>query len=258
MHHFLYKITNIHNNKVYVGVRSSKVDPLVSFDGYLGSGFALKRAIAKYGKDSFIREVLVACDSKKYAYYLESLYVNDAFISRADTYNLVVGGKGGYIGEAVYNSDKFRKAASEGAKKQSEDFIAQYGAKAMRERMKYVHSCKSAEARKITGAKVKAHYDNPEFVAKKKASAKRSWQKPDSEERRAKVSEQSKAYWESMPDSERASISAARSKRNKGLLTAFDKVSLQFVRVTSKEYFANPNLLNLYSREYKQNYKEML
>ena len=53
-YHYLYKITNTTNGKIYLGIHST--DNLD--DGYFGSGTAFKKAITKYGKDNFIKDVL--------------------------------------------------------------------------------------------------------------------------------------------------------------------------------------------------------
>lgn len=52
--HFLYKTTNILNNKFYIGVHTT--DDLG--DGYKGSGTTLNKAFKKYGKNNFNREIL--------------------------------------------------------------------------------------------------------------------------------------------------------------------------------------------------------
>ena len=49
---FIYKTTNLINGKIYIGKRIKDVY------GYLGSGKIIKRAIEKYGKENFIREII--------------------------------------------------------------------------------------------------------------------------------------------------------------------------------------------------------
>lgn len=85
----VYKTTNLVNNKIYIGVhRTAKVD----FDGYFGSGVALKRALKKYKKKNFIRETLFEFSEKLDAYVKEAEIVNESFICDEGNYNMCVGG----------------------------------------------------------------------------------------------------------------------------------------------------------------------
>ena len=54
MYYIIYKITNINTGQFYIG--SHKTHNVE--DGYFGSGIYLKRAIKKYGKAAFIKEIL--------------------------------------------------------------------------------------------------------------------------------------------------------------------------------------------------------
>lgn len=90
-YHFIYKTTNLINNKIYIGKHST--DNLD--DGYLGSGVLLTKAIKKYGKDNFIREILSFHDTSENALLAETEIVDNEFVTRDDTYNLMIGGKGG-------------------------------------------------------------------------------------------------------------------------------------------------------------------
>ena len=98
MHHFIYKTTNTLNGKYYIGVHST--DDIN--DGYLGSGIALKAAIAKYGKENFERVIVEYFNSSEEAFAREKELVNQAFIDLEETYNLKIGGMGGYIGKDFY------------------------------------------------------------------------------------------------------------------------------------------------------------
>jgi hypothetical protein len=87
---YIYKITNTINNKIYIGM-STKDN-----ENYLGSGTLISKAVKKYGKEHFIKEVIEHCDS------LEILQIREIFwISyykqshKEDCYNLHEGGKGG-------------------------------------------------------------------------------------------------------------------------------------------------------------------
>ena len=243
-HHFLYKVTNNTNGKYYVGVRSSKTDPMVSFDGYLGSGLAIKRAVKKYGKKSFHREVLVLCENAEYAYFLENRFVNDDFIKDKNNYNIVVGGKGGYIGSDFYNNKEYKKQVSERSKKQSKQFIIDHGEDAMIDRMKNVSAGCTKESRAKGGKSLKKRFNDPEFVAKKKESATKAWRREDSDERKVSVSENFKSYWANLSKEEYDEICAKRKKANKGMMSAFDLSNNKNVRVSKEEYRANDNLVN--------------
>lgn len=89
---YLYKITNLINGKIYVGVRSSD-DPMR--DKYMGSGKRILAAIAKYGVENFQKTILEVYSTAEEAYSAESQIVTEEFLSRDDTYNLNIGGYGG-------------------------------------------------------------------------------------------------------------------------------------------------------------------
>jgi hypothetical protein len=92
MEYLIYKITNKIDNKIYIG--KHKTDN--KNDEYFGSGLILKRAIEKYGKEYFIKEILIECNSEEEMNDKERDIVNEEFVSRDDTYNIKVGGAGGF------------------------------------------------------------------------------------------------------------------------------------------------------------------
>lgn len=84
----VYKITNIKNNKEYIGVHSTND----LNDNYYGSGRAIKRAIKKYGIKSFIKEVLHCFDTRAEALEKEKELVDECYVKNKNTYNLSIGG----------------------------------------------------------------------------------------------------------------------------------------------------------------------
>jgi group I intron endonuclease len=92
MNYLIYKITNKLNNKIYVG--KHKTDFIL--DDYFGSGLLLKRAIEKHGRENFTREILFECKTEEEMNQKEADIVDEDFIARNDTYNIMLGGCGGF------------------------------------------------------------------------------------------------------------------------------------------------------------------
>ena len=86
----IYKTTNLVNSKIYIG-QDKNNNPK-----YLGSGDLIKRAIKKYGKNSFKKEILKECLNQKELdeyerFFIEKYNSRDLKIG----YNISIGGKNG-------------------------------------------------------------------------------------------------------------------------------------------------------------------
>lgn len=116
---YLYETTCLVNGKKYVGSKKATVS---NSQWYLGSGRALKNAIAKYGKDNFIKKVLLICDDYEYLKEMEIKYLEaiDA-ANNAEYYNLHNNFSGGYNSEA-YKKESTAKIGKANSKRVLSDY----------------------------------------------------------------------------------------------------------------------------------------
>jgi histone H3/H4 len=119
MRYILYRTTCTVNGKYYIG--KHKTDDLA--DDYLGSGLALKRAIRKYGKENFSREILGEFATQDELDMAEKQMITEEILSDPNCYNLALGGQGGFLGNSITQkirdswTKERRNNASKAAKK---------------------------------------------------------------------------------------------------------------------------------------------
>jgi len=111
MHYYIYKITNIINNKFYYGMHSTKN----LNDGYMGSGKRLVESIKKYGIENFRKEIIEFLPDKKSLMLREAEIVTEELISNPLCLNLKKGGEGGGV-KGIKRSLSIRAKISNGRK----------------------------------------------------------------------------------------------------------------------------------------------
>lgn len=114
----IYKITNLLNGKIYVGQDSK------NNSNYFGSGTLIRKAIKKYGKENFKKEILEKCScveelNEKEVYWIDKLKSKSKHIG----YNITCGGsptpdeeyrrKVGFVHKGKIVSEATRKLQSE-------------------------------------------------------------------------------------------------------------------------------------------------
>jgi hypothetical protein len=116
MYYTIYKITNLLNGKIYIGSHKTKEVN----DQYMGSGKYLRRSMAKNGIENFKKEILFVFDNPDEMYAKEAELVNEDFLANENTYNLKVGGFGGF--DYLNDKTKFNNPAhsKEHAKRMSD------------------------------------------------------------------------------------------------------------------------------------------
>lgn len=112
MNHYLYRITNKINGKYYIGIHSSNLP--FEKDTYFGSGTRLKQALRKYGRDSFIRELLETFSSREELLLREREIVTEELVQDPNCYNMWPGGQSGPVG--IHFSEEHKKKLSEAGK----------------------------------------------------------------------------------------------------------------------------------------------
>ena len=98
-HYLIYQTTNLINGKIYIG----KHETINIEDEYFGSGNLIRAAINKYGLENFVKTILFELQNEEEMNLLEKCVVTQEFCDREDTYNINVGGDGGWD---YVNSDK--------------------------------------------------------------------------------------------------------------------------------------------------------
>ena len=203
MQYYIYITTNLINGKQYIGQHKGKLN-----DSYFGSGTNVMKALAKYGKQNFKKDILQICETREEADKWEQYYIakyqaveNDSF------YNLQEGGTGG---------DGWRAC----------------------KRWRETHP---AEAKKLDQINIKRlqqwQQDNPEkryeLSIKPMLEASHQWQKDNSEKvikHMKKVNEAKEKWQKEHPEEHQQQVNAWRKAGS-------DANSQQIICITTGEVF---------------------
>lgn len=105
---YIYKTTNLINNKVYIGKHISSTHD----NTYYGSGKIIKRAINKYGIENFSNEIIDTAETLEELNEKEKMHIQQyKDLHKSNCYNIASGGDGGNT--LIYKSEQeveaFRK-----------------------------------------------------------------------------------------------------------------------------------------------------
>lgn len=146
----IYKITNLINNKIYIGKDTSS-DPK-----YFGSGILINRAFEKYGRENFIKEILDETDdynelSKKEIFWI-SIYKST---DRKVGYNISPGGDGGDTLSNHPDLDLIREKISKNSPKKGKTYEEAFGEEKAKE---YKLNLSKSNSRYLLGKKYEELY----------------------------------------------------------------------------------------------------
>ncbi len=88
MYYTVYKITNLVNQKYYIGQHITKN----LYDSYMGSGTAIRSAIKKYGVSSFKKDILYVFDNFTDMNNKEIELIDLPVVKDSQSYNIILGG----------------------------------------------------------------------------------------------------------------------------------------------------------------------
>lgn len=85
---YMYKITNLINHKIYIGVHKTQNIN----DHYKGSGLGIRKAYKKYGKSFFQKQIICFFKSEEQMYQCQQTIVNENIVNDPQYYNMTIGG----------------------------------------------------------------------------------------------------------------------------------------------------------------------
>ena len=122
MYGFIYITTNLVNGKKYLGQRKYSK----GWESHLGSGVAFKKALKKYGKENFKREIIIEAETAEELNQFEKeLSIKYDVVNADNWYNLCYGG--GAITGYVFSEESKRKMSEKAKGRYSGEKNPMYG-----------------------------------------------------------------------------------------------------------------------------------
>ena len=91
--YYIYLTTNLVNNKKYIGKHYGELN-----DEYIGSGLILQRAVEKYGKENFVKQILYISSNNEENNLKEKEFIKKYNATQSQQfYNIAQGGDGGNL-----------------------------------------------------------------------------------------------------------------------------------------------------------------
>ncbi|MDN6184195.1 MAG: hypothetical protein L0J09_06425 [Lactococcus lactis] len=122
MYGYIYRTTNLINNKIYIGQKKSNI----FVPTYYGSGTIIKRAISKYGIENFEVKIIEQCFSKEQLCEREIFWIakEKSLYSFGKGYNITPGGEFGDTFSHHPDKEEIRKRMSitNAGRKHSDDW----------------------------------------------------------------------------------------------------------------------------------------
>ena len=135
--HYIYLITNLINGKRYIGKHFGELN-----DSYLGSGTLIQRAIDKYGKQNFKKEILYISSSEQENSIKEKEFISAFNAVNDDSfYNLIPGGDGGDIFHSLplEKQQQIREKASQNNKGEKNGMYGKHHSEETKQKLKQVN-----------------------------------------------------------------------------------------------------------------------
>ena len=240
----IYKTTNLINGKIYVGQDSH------NDSNYLGSGYYLIRAVNKYGKENFQKEILCKCKTKeelneKEIYWIKKLKSQN----RAVGYNLTEGGQGGFLSKEI--NKKISLILINFYQKHPE-IIKKRGKKISNSLKKYYENNPKIKE-KISQRNKKFYKEHPEFRQRKSLEVKKYFIEnlKSIQKRNEKISDSLKKYYENNPK-----VKEKISQRNFERYNKNPKLKEKISQSLKQTYSKNPKIKEKISQSLKQTYNK--